>query len=79
MRTYHAQMNTSCSAAAACSGWFCAAVAFVAAFFAGIAAAVSVVFFAVDVLAVRLLGVIIISLLLAVIIRIPAPPILRKR
>ena len=54
MRTYYAQMNNGCSAAAACSGWFCAAMAFIAAIFAGIVAAVSVVFFAVSVSAVRL-------------------------
>ena len=54
MRTYYAQMNTDCSAAAACSGWLRAAMAFVAAFFAGIAAAVSVVFFAGSAAAVRL-------------------------
>ena len=54
MRTYYAQMNTDCSAAAACSGWLRAAMAFVAAIFAGIVAAVSVVFFAVSVNAVRL-------------------------
>ena len=54
MRTYYAQMNTDCSAAAACSGWLRAAMAFVAAIFAGIVAAVSVVFFAGDHAAVRL-------------------------
>ncbi len=54
MRTYYAQMNTDCSAAAACSGWFCAAMALVAAIFAGIVGAVSVVFFAGDHAAVRL-------------------------
>ena len=54
MRTYYAQMNTDCSAAAACSGWFCAAMAFIAAIFAGIVGAVSVVFFGGDHAAVRL-------------------------
>ena len=54
MRTYYAQMNTGRSAAAACSGWLRAAMAFVAAIFAGIVAAVSVVFFAEAALAVRL-------------------------
>ena len=67
------------STAAFGSGCFAAQMASFLFVLAGIALAVSVVFFAVDVLAVRLLGVIIISLLLAVIIRIPVPPLLRKR
>ena len=40
MHTYYAQMNTPCSAAAARSGWFCAAIMILA----DIALAVSVVF-----------------------------------
>ena len=40
MRSYYAQMNTPCSAAAACSGWFFAAIVILA----DIALAVSVVF-----------------------------------
>ena len=40
MRSYYAQMNTACSAAAARSGWFCAAIMILA----DIAIAVSVAF-----------------------------------
>ena len=50
MHTYYAQMNTPCSAAAARSGWFCAAIMILA----DIALAVSVVFCPVSSLAVRL-------------------------
>ena len=53
MRTYYAQMNTPCSAAAARSGWFCAAIMILA----DIALAVSVVFCPVFPLGVRLCSV----------------------
>ena len=67
------------STAAFGSGSFAARMASLLLVAAGIALAVSVSFFAVDVLVVRLLGVGIISLLLAVIILVSAPPDLRKR
>ena len=66
------------STAADGSGCFAARMASLLLVAAGIALAVSVSFFAVDVLVVRLLGVGIISLL-AVIILVSAPPDLRKR
>ena len=61
------------------SGRFAARMASFLFVLAGIALAVSAVFFAVDVLVVRLLGVLIISLLLSVIVLIPATPARRKR
>ena len=66
------------STAAFGSGSFAARMASLLLVAAGIALAVSVVFFAVDVLVVRLLGVGIITLL-AVIILVSAPPERRKR
>lgn len=67
------------STAANGSGCFAARMASLLLVIAGIALAVSVSFFAVDVLAVRLLGEIIIISLLAVVILVSDPPDLRKR
>ena len=50
MRSFYSQMNTACSAAAARSGWFCAAIMILA----DIALAVSVVFCLLPELGVRL-------------------------
>jgi|GEM_PF-6116643 len=66
------------SSAANGSGRFAARMASFLLVITGIALAVSVVFFSADVLAVRLLGIIIISLILSVIIILP-PPLYRKR
>ena len=76
MRYSSTQMNNT--SAAACGG-SCAARSDFFLILAGIALAVSVSFFAVEVLEVRLLGEIIIISLLAVVILVSDPPDLRKR